>query len=173
LDESLWTSPFSLYAGPVLRIRTTVLASTCMCLSFREGLPVILLSISGVRIELTWDLIKLSLFPSRSFDFWFVSILPSAPQLLSTLYISTPPVYSGVNLCRHIIFPACLYSQAPWRVGPLEQVSMPRSRASVSVQKYRIVYCLTRTAWISCRQPGTVGLQSQPVIDAPSPYASA
>jgi hypothetical protein len=133
LDESLWTSPFSLYAGPVLRIRTTVLASTCMCLSFREGLPVILLSISGVRIELTWDLIKLSLFPSRSFDFWFVSILPSAPQLLSTLYISTPPVYSGVNLCRHIIFPACLYSQAPWRVGPLEQVSMPRSRASVSV----------------------------------------
>ena len=42
LDESLWTNPFSLSAGPILRIRTTILASTCISVPFqapRGGSP--------------------------------------------------------------------------------------------------------------------------------------
>lgn len=86
--------------------------SLYMCLSFREGLPGILLSsISGVR-TVTWDPIKLSLFPSRSFDFWsLVSILPRLNSCRLCTYGLL--VHSGINLCRHIISPLYIASQAP------------------------------------------------------------
>ncbi|KOS43864.1 hypothetical protein ACN38_g5215 [Penicillium nordicum] len=126
-------NPFSLSAGPILRIRTTVLASTCSSVPFQFRL--------------------LFAFDSHIQD-------ATLPTLIDFVHIDTPCIYIVVSACVDVSYSSRVHitTQAPYRVDPPKQ--------------HCLLLCPLNTLNFLCRHPGTVGLQSQPVVDAPSPYAS-